>query len=158
MNISLIGIGQPLRGDDGAGPEAVRQWSQAHPQSASNLKLQIEFIETPGLGLLELLQDSDAAILVDAAESGAAPGTVLVRTAPPKAGSMPAEKTAHGFGVAETLALAQSIGARLPPFLVFITVEGARWDLGAGLSDPVRRAIPDAVREIQNQFHHWSSE
>jgi hydrogenase maturation protease len=157
MNITLIGIGQPLRGDDGAGPEAVRQWSRDHPEKSSDPSLQIVITETPGLDLLELMQAADAVILVDAAESGDPAGTVRVRSALPEAGSTAAEKTAHGFGVAETIALAGKIGARLPARLVFIGVEGSRWEMGQGLSKPVRRAIPDAVREIQNQIVRWSS-
>lgn len=156
MTIALIGIGQSLRGDDGAGPEAVRQWSRGHPQSASDPNLHIIITETPGLDLLEWIKDIDAAILVDAAESGEPAGTVRVRATIPAPGSTPAEKSAHGFGVAETLALAGIVGTRLPPRLVFITVEGSRWDMGSDLSDPVRRAIPSAVREIQNQIERWS--
>jgi hydrogenase maturation protease len=157
MNITLIGIGQPLRGDDGAGPEAVRQWSREHPEKASDPNLQIVITETPGLDLLELMRDTDAVILVDAAVSGDPAGTVRVRSALPKGISTPAEKTAHGFGVAETLALAGKIGTRLPARLVFIGVEGSRWDMGTDLSDPVQRAIPAVVREIQNQIESWSS-
>jgi hydrogenase maturation protease len=158
MTIALIGIGQSLRGDDGAGPETVRLWSRDHPQSSADPNLHIITAETPGLELLELIRDTDAAILVDAAESGEPAGTVRVRTSLPAPGSTPAEKSAHGFGVAETLALAGIVGARLPARLVFITVEGSCWDMGTDLSDPVRRAIPGAVREIQNQMERWSSE
>jgi len=158
MNIALVGIGQPLRGDDGIGPEAVRQWSRQHAQSASDPSVQIVIAETPGLELLELMRDADAVILVDAAQSGDPAGTVRVRTSLPEAGSTPAEKTAHGFGVAEAIALARKIGARLPAHIVFIGVEGSRWELGEDLSDPVRRAIPEAAREIQNQISRWASE
>jgi hydrogenase maturation protease len=157
MNITLIGIGQPLRGDDGAGPEAVRQWSREHPEKISDPNLHIVITETPGLDFLELVQDADVVILVDATDSGDPAGTVRIRSALPEASPTPAEKTAHGFGVAETIALAGRIGARLPAHLVFIGVEGSRWEMGSDLSEPVRRAIPDAVREIQNQISRWSS-
>ena len=157
MNITLVGIGQPLRGDDGVGPEAVQQWSHDQPRTSSAPNIKIIIIETPGLDLLELIQHSDVVILVDAVDGGDPAGTVRVRTSLPEAGSTPAEKTAHGFGVAETVALAKKIGARLPSHIIFIGVEGSSWKLGDGLSDPVRRAVPDAVREIQNQIEHWST-
>ncbi|MGD0806617.1 MAG: hydrogenase maturation protease [Anaerolineales bacterium] len=157
MNITLVGIGQPLRGDDGVGPEAVRQWSHDQPRTASDPNIKTIIIETPGLELLELIQDSDVVILVDAVDGGDPAGTVRVRTALPEANFTPAEKTAHGFGVAETVALAKKIGACLPSHIIFIGVEGSKWKLGEDLSDPVRRAVPDAVREIQNQIERWSS-
>ena len=157
MNITLVGIGQPLRGDDGVGPEAVRQWSRDHSPKASDPNIKTIITETPGLELLELIQDSDVVILVDAVEGGDPAGTVRVRTGLPEAGSTPAEKTAHGFGVAETVAIAKKIGARLPAHIIFIGVEGSSWKMGEGFSDPVRRAVPDAVREIQNQIERWST-
>jgi hydrogenase maturation protease len=158
MNIALVGIGQPLRGDDGVGPEAVRQWSQDHPRTASAPNIKTIIVETPGLDLLELIQESNVVILVDAVDGAGSTGTVHVRTELPEAGSTSAEKTAHGFGVAETVALAKKIGARLPAHIIFIGVEGSNWKLGDDLSDPVRRAVPDAVREIQNQISYWSSQ
>jgi hydrogenase maturation protease len=157
MNITLIGLGQSLRGDDGVGPEAVRRWSMDNPQTASDPSIRIVISETPELNLLDLIQDSDVAILVDAADSGDPAGTVRVRSGLPEAGATPAEKTAHGFGVAETIALAGKIGGRLPSRFVFIGVEGSGWEPGKDLSEPVRRALPDAVQEIQNQIVRWSS-
>jgi hypothetical protein len=50
MNILVLGIGQSLRGDDAAGLEAVCLWQQTHPLTAQ--KVQVEFTELPGLGLL----------------------------------------------------------------------------------------------------------
>jgi hydrogenase maturation protease len=155
MNIRLIGLGQPLRGDDGVGPEAVRRWSREYPQTASDPTLHIVTVETPGLELLDLFQDDEVAILVDAADSGDPAGTVRVHLELPSAGSTPAEKTAHGFGVAETVRLAGAIGAQLPAHIIFITVQGEQWELGKDLSDSVRRAIPNAVHEIQNQIMGW---
>jgi len=157
MNITVVGIGQPLRGDDGVGPEAVRQWSREYSQSASDPNIKTILTETPGLDLLELIRDAEVLLLVDAVDSGEPAGTVRIHTSLPEAGSTPAEKTAHGFGVAETIALAKKIGARLPSHIIFIGVEGSRWKLGEDLSDPVRRAVPNVVREIQNQISRWTS-
>jgi len=75
----------------------------------------------------------------------------------PETGLSAAEKTAHGFGVAETIAIARKSGVRLPGRLVLIGIEGGRYDLGSGLSEPVRQAIPEAVREIQKQVYEFFS-
>ncbi len=72
--IVVIGIGQTLRGDDGAGIRAVQRWQAAYPATASHPQLRVELEELPGLSLLDRLSGADAAILVDAVRSGAPPG------------------------------------------------------------------------------------
>ncbi|MCK7527480.1 MAG: hypothetical protein MZV64_62685 [Ignavibacteriales bacterium] len=58
--VAVIGIGQSLRGDDAAGLEAVRQWREKFPETASRLEVQVEAGELPGLALLDVLNDVDA--------------------------------------------------------------------------------------------------
>jgi hydrogenase maturation protease len=152
MNIALFGIGQSLRGDDGIGPETVRRWSLEHTSAASDPRVKTYILEAPGLDLLDYLEEADAAVIVDAVSSGAAPGAIHVTPTIPESGMSAAEKTAHGFGVAETLAVARRTGRRLPGVIYLVGVEGAGYELGSGLSEPVRNALPDAVRAIQKQI------
>jgi hydrogenase maturation protease len=149
MNIAVIGIGQSLRGDDGIGPAAVQLWSSVHPQTAKDPQLQIHLLETPGLGLLNDLEFPDAAVLVDAVSTGHPAGTLGVFDPIPNTGLAAAEKTAHGFGIAETISLARKTGARLPRRLILIGIEGAQYELGRGLSDSVRAALPAVAEKIQ---------
>jgi hydrogenase maturation protease len=149
MSIAVIGIGQSLRGDDGIGPEAVRQWTNDFPQTATDPRIQILLLETPGLGLLDDLAEADAVILVDAVSTGKPAGTVCVFDPIPDTSLSAAEKTAHGFGVAESISLARKTGERLPEHLILIGVEGGQYELGRSLSDPVRAALPVAVEKIQ---------
>jgi hydrogenase maturation protease len=149
MNIAVIGIGQSLRGDDGIGPEAVRRWSVHCAPTAKDPQIHILFLETPGLGLLDDLEAADAAILVDAVSTKHPPGSVRIFDPIPNTSLSAAEKTAHGFGVAESISVARKTGARLPQRLILIGIEGNRYGLGEGLSDPVRAALPLAVEKIQ---------
>ncbi len=149
MNIAVIGIGQSLRGDDGIGPEAVRRWSAGFPRTAEDPRIHILLLETPGLGLLDDLEPADAAILVDAVCTGVPAGTVRVFDPIPDTRLSAAEKTAHGFGVAESISLARKTGAPLPQRLILIGIEGGQYELGRGLSDPVGAALPVAAEKIQ---------
>jgi hydrogenase maturation protease len=149
MILAVIGMGQSLRGDDGIGPEAVRRWTADFPQTAKDSQIQILLLETPGLALLDDLVSADAAILVDAVSTGRPAGDVCIFDPIPNTGLSAAEKTAHGFGVAETISVARKTGARLPQRLILIGVEGNRYGLGEGLSDPVRAAIPLVAETIQ---------
>ncbi|MFH1908114.1 MAG: hydrogenase maturation protease, partial [Chloroflexota bacterium] len=105
MKIIVIGTGQSLRGDDDAGLEAVRQWQATFPQTVSRREIRVETVELIGLGLLDLLVEVEAAILVDAVHSSAPPGA-LHRLGPHEVSAFTLDaQSAHGWGVAETLQL-----------------------------------------------------
>jgi Ni,Fe-hydrogenase maturation factor len=55
--------------------------------------------------------------------------------------------SSHGFGVAEALALASALG-QLPPRVDVLTIAAGQFTC-AGLSAPVRGAVPDAVSAIR---------
>jgi hydrogenase maturation protease len=148
MNLAVIALGQPLRGDDGAGAEALRLWMTRHPVEAQQLERQLLFLETPGLGLLDELSGAGAALLIDSISSGAPAGTVRVWEELPEEKVASAEKTAHGFGFLETITLARKSGTPLPERICLIGIEAGSFALGVGLTPEVRAALPRAVEEI----------
>ncbi|MFN2300009.1 MAG: hydrogenase maturation protease [Anaerolineales bacterium] len=157
MRLLVLGIGHELRGDDGAGPQAVRCWQQQHPAVLHDPIIDILLMETPGLELLDYLEGADAAVLVDAVTSGKPPGTVQVFDPFPESRPSAGEKTAHGFGIAESIALARTAGKRLPDVLILIGIEVSQVALGSNLSEPVRLAMPQAVKAIQQAVESAAS-
>ncbi|KPL06215.1 hypothetical protein AMJ86_09435 [bacterium SM23_57] len=153
--INLIGIGQSLRGDDGAGLAAVRLWRE-NPGGSWHPNLHIELVESPGVGLLNLLEGADSAILVDAVRSGAKPGTLYKLSENDLMAFLDGTDSAHGWGIAETLVLGRKLGLEgLPQKIVIIGIEAGKVGMGVGLSPEVVAALPDAVRlisETLNQF------
>ena len=154
MNILVLGIGQSLRGDDGAGLEAVRLWQQNHPETTQ--KVQVELSELPGLGLLDRLEGQDAAILVDALHTPEAPGT-LHRLGPDDLAAFTLDaQSAHGWGVAETLLLGRSLYPGLAECRVtLIGIAGSRFGLGTGLDPAVQAALPQAAAMIETEVQNW---
>ena len=150
MKILVLGIGQSLRGDDAAGLEAVRHWQRTYPETAQ--KVQVELSELPGLGLLDRLDGMDAAILVDALHTAATPGT-LYRLGPEELAAFTTDaQSAHGWGVAETLALGQSLYPRLAQVrIVLVGIVGDQFTLGAGLSPAIQAAMPEAAALIESE-------
>ena len=147
--IYVIGIGQSLRGDDGAGLAAVRLWEEAHQRPGQNLDLRVELAESPGIGLLGLLEGADTAILVDAVQSGAKPGTLHKLSEGELGAFLDGADSAHGWGVAETLALGRQIDPdAMPKMIVIIGIEARQVRVGGGLSPGVATALPDAARLI----------
>ncbi len=152
MRLTIIGIGQTLRGDDAAGIEALRAWQQAFPESAGQPNVEVQYSELPGLGLIDLLDGFDAAILVDAVNSAAQPGTVHRLDSTALKAFAPDSKSAHGWGVGETLELARQMRPSGPQVRIrLVGIEGHCMQLGSPMSAAVRDALPIAAQVIQEE-------
>jgi hydrogenase maturation protease len=149
--VAVIGIGQSFRGDDAVGLEAVRQWGEKFPETAHRFEVRVEASELPGLSLLDLLEDVDSAILVDAVQSSAEPGTIHRLSENELATFTSDSKSAHGWGVAETLKVRHLISDNLSPTIRLIGIEIEQTDLGADLSEAVKKKIPNVCEAIQQE-------
>ncbi len=150
--IVVIGIGQSLRGDDGAGPSAVSQWQETFPETAGRPEVRVETLELPGLELLDYLDGMDAAVLVDAVQSPALPGTLHQFRLEDVFSFTPDAQSAHGWGVAETLQLGRSLYPLLAKCrLILIGLAGKDFEMGTKLSPEVEAALPQAVEMIQRE-------
>lgn len=150
--VLVIGVGNELRGDDGAGIAVARQVrARGLKPGVLGPKPGVDVREHEGepTALLEIWHGADAVVLVDAVRSGAPPGTIHrfeLRGAPLPARWSGSSST-HAFALAEAIELARSLH-RLPGRLVVFGVEGRTFAAGAELSPEVRRVLPavaDAV-------------
>lgn len=152
MKIAVIGIGQSLRGDDAVGLNAVRQWQEKYPETVSLPDLQVELMEIPGLGLLDLINRSEAVILVDAVKSSFASGTLHHLSLEQLSSFTSDSKSAHGWGVSETLQLNLLLNpSSRGIYILLIGIEAEQFQMGNGLSENVRQAIPIACKAIQDE-------
>ena len=147
----MVGIGQSLRGDDAAGLAAVRMWREKFPETASRPEVRVEASELPGLALINLIADFDVAILVDAVQSNAAPGTIHRIGEKDLSAFSSDAKSAHGWGVAETLTLSRQLNQKLPAIRI-IGIEAAQMVMGAGMSEAIKEAIPLACEAIEQEI------
>lgn len=155
MEIVIIGIGQSMRGDDGAGLAAVQHWQRAYPHSASHPSLRIEIVDLPGLSLLDLILGTDAAILVDAVRSGAKPGTLHLLSESDLEAFETGSGSAHGVGVAESLALGRRLYPdKMPADIILIGIEASSFGLGETLSPEVQHAIRLIAEHIEEQLQN----
>lgn len=152
VNIAVIGLGQSLRGDDAAGLEAVRLWQHQYPDSAALVRLELS--ELPGLGLLDLLDGLDAAVLVDALHRPGEAGPLLCLR-PDELGAFTSNsQSAHGWGVAETLLLGLSVRPTLARCRIrLIGIPGEQFNLGAGLSPLVQAGMDQAAALIEKEVN-----
>jgi hydrogenase maturation protease len=144
----VFGVGNPDRGDDGAGPAVARQLWERPLQH-------VEIIEHGGEATTLVAQMDGAAcvFLIDACASGAPPGTVRrfdVSTAPiPK--EVAFGLSTHGLGPATAVELARSLG-QLPHRCIIYTIEGASFATGAPLSPPVAAAVARVVGRVRAEI------
>lgn len=141
--ILVIGIGNEYRSDDGAGLVVARGLR------AKNLPDML-IIESSGDGaaLMEAWKTAPSVILIDAAASGKAPGTIqrfdaLTQPLPPGFSF----HSTHAFGVAEAIGLARAL-QQLPPHLVVYAIEGKHFTAGVGLSPRVAKAVQKVIAHI----------
>ena len=110
------------------------------------------------MGLLNLLGGVDTAILVDAVQSGADPGTLHRIDESAIDTFANGSDSAHGFGVGETLVLGRSVDPdSLPEVIVVIGIEVGQTDIGVGLSPEVEAVLPDAVILIEEEINRIKS-
>ena len=148
--ITIVGIGQSLRGDDGAGQVAVHLWQETYPNTARNPEITIEIVENPGIGLLALIERAQVAFLVDAVQSGAPPGTIHTLKEEDLASFLAGADSAHGWGVAETLALGRKISPETMPTTIYIIgIEIGQIELGKTLSPEIEAILPKVAQLIQ---------
>ena len=145
--ILVIGIGNEYRSDDAAGLVVARRLRQL---SLGNVTV----IEASGEGtdLMESWKGADTVIIVDAASSGAKPGTIHRIDA--RAQRIPTRLlrySTHAFSVGEAVELARAMN-RLPPRMVVFGIEGERFDEGTALSRAVQGSVDTVVDLVLKQL------
>jgi hydrogenase maturation protease len=151
----IVGCGNPTAGDDSTGIEILSRLSEL-----GDWGCELRAETAPGLGLLDLLPLADVILFVDAVTSGGVPGTLYLTSLPsaelePRAlGSL----SSHGWGLVETLKLANALGRTLPR-LVLLGIEAGTVTQGAPRSAAVEQAIALVVERMPDlKFLLLSSE
>lgn len=144
--ILVLGIGNILLRDEGAGVHVVRALERLADRGEIEMPAGTSLVDggTLGLNLLPLISSSRAVLLVDALDGDRTSGAVsaisgnALREA--KAGEMPGHRT----GVGELLAAAQLMGA-LPEAVSLVGIQPSEISMGLDLTEVVRAALPAAI-------------
>ena len=151
--ILVLGLGNPLLKDDGAG---LRLLAQLEGESEWR---GIEFVDggTQGIALLSLLDERRAVVLLDAVGLGAAAGTVHVLTGEEVLLTRPLRtSTAHEGNASELLMLARLLG-QLPECVTVVGVEPGEVKTGIGLTPGVEGALPSALERARAVLRQLSA-
>ena len=150
QRILLAGIGNIFFGDDAFGVEVARRLaSEPWPAGVSVVDFGIR-----GLDLAyALLDDYDLAILVDATPQGGAPGTLYVIEPDLEGAPLTTAVEMHGMDPWKVLQMTATLGGPRPRVLIVgcePTPPVDPDDMQMGLSEPVERAIDEAVRMVRS--------
>ena len=132
MRTVVIGLGNPMRGDDAAGLAVAERLAD----------LGAVAVAADPLRALEMWSADDHVILVDAMRSGAAPGTVTWFAAG-ACGPAGTYTSSHAVGPVELIGLAEALG-RMPARLDVVGVEVGTVETG----DPMSSSVVDAVERL----------
>jgi len=150
MRSIVIGVGNPLLGDDGVGIRVARELSR---QVDSRSDVTVTELYAGGLRLMEAMVGFDRALVVDAMVSGSCPpGTVRCFT-PEELGATRNLRCAHDTSLPAALAMGQLLGLPLPKEIRVWGVEAACCEeFGEALTSPVEGAVPGLVEELVRQL------
>lgn len=143
----VVGCGNLLRGDDGAGPECVRLLAEG------GLPPGVIAIDagTSGADVVLCMRGANRVILIDACRSGRPPGSLIPLSAAelteiPAAGPL----DIHAFRWIDAVRLTRALAGEQPgPTISVWLVEAAEFAPGSGLSPPVAAAVARLAAEIR---------
>ena len=150
-NALVLGLGNPIMGDDGLGLAALarlaRDW---------DLPPSVSLVDggTWGMNLLPQIETADQLILLDAIRAGTPPGTLVVieRDELPRYFSL--KISPHQIDLREVLGLVELRGT-LPAAAVAIGAEPLEVELGTSLTPAVEARVEDVVLRAVDRLAHW---
>jgi hydrogenase maturation protease len=165
----VIGLGNPILGDDGVGwrvAEALRNADfgfRAETDSAirnPQSEIEIDCFALGGLSLMERMVGYDRAIVIDAVTTGQPPGAVsCVRLADLGDFSTVHTSAAHDTSLQNALKVGRKMGAHLPETVMVVGVEADRlYDFSEDLTPAVAAAVPRAVQAVLDLLKQFSPE
>jgi hydrogenase maturation protease len=150
MKTIIVGLGNPILGDDGVGIHIVREIRQR--KNGGQVAEVIE-LSTGGLRLLEAIADYDKAIIADAVIFGGTPGTIYRFNINDSAMSLKSSST-HDMSLASAIEIGERLGIKLPAEIIIYGVEIADVNnFREDLTQAVKSAIPIVTDEILKEYN-----
>jgi hydrogenase maturation protease len=149
--ILVLGLGNPLMGDDGAGVIGL-----AELERLFDIPVDVERLDggVLGLQLLGRVEGVGRLLVLDAVSAGQPPGTVM-RLGVDQIRQVFSQKLSmHQMGFNEVLAAASMRGRR-PPHLMVIGMQPLVIEPGLGLSPPASAAMPEFVDMAAQELTSW---
>jgi hydrogenase maturation protease len=153
MSILVLGIGNPIRSDDGVGVRVVKQLAAAHRFSAD-----VALMEggTLGLALLPYLAGVMRLVLVDAVDTGRMPGVLVRLEGNQISQTLESQFSPHQMGLKDLLAVAGVLGTA-PEEVVLWGVQPENLGLGLEMSATVAARVESLAGHVVAELERWGA-
>ena len=147
MKTLVIGLGNPILGDDGVGWKVAEEVKR---QLSCDAPVDVNCLSLGGISLMEHLIGYDRAILIDAFALEEPIGSILVL----KLSDLPNYSAFHTTSTHDTslqnaIELGRSMGAQLPEDVTVVGIATKHvYDFSEELSPPVAEAVPLATKFV----------
>jgi hydrogenase maturation protease len=138
---AIIGIGNTLMSDDGAGVR-VLEYLEGLPEHVEIMEL-----ATGGMNLLHHLEKYRKVILVDAVDFGGSAGEVKFFSPDEVSSIKTVGYSLHDLDILAVLRLARKLGTH-PETVIIAAVQPATLEMNEGLSEQVEKVLPGLAQKI----------
>lgn len=144
----VLGLGNVLCSDDGAGVAAVHQFLDQYEVPEG---VQVLDGGTLGMSLLAVVADADELVLVDAVQAGAPPGSLVVVEGDEVVPVISERLSAHQVGVLDLLSAAQFVEC-YPKRVIVLGVVPESIELGLARTPRVAASLPALVERVADEL------
>jgi hydrogenase maturation protease len=146
MSTRIIGLGNSILTDDGAGIYAAREVSRRLAQADLHAGIDILESEVAGFDLMEMMAGWKRVILIDSIQfDGLKPGTV-VRIEPEDLHTSLRIRSVHEINLPTVLELGRRLGLEMPAKLTIFGIQAEDpFTFGESLTDAAERGMNEAV-------------
>lgn len=147
----VLGLGNPLMGDDGLGLVALQQLRGRGPFDPP-----VGLIDggTWGMNLLHVVEGANRLLLLDAINVGGTSGAIVELWGDDLPRYLSHKVSPHQIDMREVLAIAELRGTT-PTDLVAIGIQPERIDWGVELTGRVTQALPALVNRVMQVLRAW---
>ena len=154
----VLGIGNVLMSDDGAGVHIVRHLIRSFTCRGAEFFGDVDLVDGGTLGylLIDRVSNADLMIVLDAANIGEAPGSFR-----PYEGDLVYEflsdrqnRSVHEVGLIDLIQM-MDLSGEAPKDLVLVGVQPESIDWGERLSPSVQKIVPIVAEEVERLLDAW---
>jgi len=152
MRLLILGMGNTLFSDDGVGIAVVRELRERFRQNEH-----IEVLETSwgGFRIIDLLSGYDAAIVVDAIQTGQKPVGSIYHLQPEDFLNSVRMVSFHDINFATALEFARQMDIPMPEYISIYAIEVVDTELiSEEMTPAVRPAVQQCVRKIVSEIEN----
>lgn len=151
-DLLILGLGNPILGDDGVGWQIVRDVENILKTSLNyGGNIELAYLSVGGLSLMEAMVGFKGVIVVDSIRTGTKPNGSVYSLPLRKIPNLSSGHTtsSHDTSLATALEMGKKLGFTLPEEVWVVAVEAEHvYEFSEKLSPAIEDAVPAAVNEL----------